>query len=142
MASSLPPTLLISMVCCQQCCTWNNYLFPQQVPFPLSLEKGHRACSSYQGVVKLLQLVLFCTEEEQWAASHFRSAYLELCSKDILIQDFDAQYHCVTNQVQVVVCHDRSEGHVFFYIESWQEHKKFLILVFGAKAYQYQYLLV
>lgn len=46
---------------------------------------------------------------------HFRSVCSDPYTKVIQVQDTNTQTYYVLNQIQVLVCDDRSEGRVFLY---------------------------
>ncbi|KAI2651174.1 enzymatic polyprotein [Labeo rohita] len=70
--------------------------------------EGHRGGPSSRQGVRVLQLVLHCSEEGWRPAFHFRSETTELFSFEVEVQNADYQSSGVTNQVRGLVCDDRS----------------------------------
>ncbi len=82
----------------------------------------------------------FIVPKEGWrVASNHRSASTEPLSQSAEVQDAHAEASCVTNQVQGLVCHDRSKRRILPHIHPSvsQEVPK---VRFGGKAYQYRVL--
>ncbi len=75
-------------------------------------EGGHRGGPSPRKGVWVLQPVLHSPKEGWGVASDFRSASAEPLSHATEVQDADTQTGRVSDQVQGLVCHDRSKGHI------------------------------
>ncbi len=79
-------------------------------------EGGHRGGPSSRKGVRVLQPVLHSSQEGWRVASHFRSASVEPLSQQTEVQDAHTQTGRVSNQVQGLVCHDRSKGRILPYL--------------------------
>ncbi len=63
--------------------------------------------------------------------SHFRSSSSERLRHAVQVQNVNFETNHATDQIQGLVCHDRSQGRIL------PNHRKFLRFAFGGRAYQY-----
>ncbi len=75
-------------------------------------EGGHRGGPSSREGIRVLQPVFHSSQEGWQVASDHRSASTEPLSQSAEVQDAHAEASCVTNQVQGLVCHDRSKRRI------------------------------
>ncbi len=75
-------------------------------------EGGHRGRPSSREGIRVLQPVFHSSQEGWRIASDHRSASTEPLSQSAEVQDAHAEASCVANQVQGLVCHDRSERRI------------------------------
>ncbi len=75
-------------------------------------EGGHRGGPSSREGIRVLQPVFHSSQEGWRVASDHRSASTEPLSQSAEVQDAHAEASCVTNQVQGLVCHDRSKRRI------------------------------
>ncbi len=75
-------------------------------------EGGHRGGPSSREGIRILQLVFHSSQEGWRVASDHRSASTEPLSQSAEVQDAHAEASRVTNQVQGLVCHDRSKRRI------------------------------
>ncbi len=102
-------------------------------------EGGHRGGPSSREGIRVLQPVFHSSQKGWRVASDHRSASTEPLSQSAEVQDAHAKASCVTNQVQGLVCHDRSKRRILPRIHPSvsQEVPK---VRFWGKAYQYRVL--
>ncbi len=102
-------------------------------------EGGHRGGPSSREGIRILQPVFHSSQKGWRVASDHRSASTEPLSQSAEVQDAHAKASCVTNQVQGLVCHDRSKRRILPRIHPSvsQEVPK---VRFWGKAYQYRVL--
>ncbi len=75
-------------------------------------EGGHRGGPSSREGIRVLQPVFHSSQKGWRVASDHRSASTEPLSQSAEVQDAHAKASCVTNQVQGLVCHDRSKRRI------------------------------
>ncbi len=75
-------------------------------------EGGHRGGPSSREGIRVLQPVFHSSQEGWRVASDHRSASTEPLSQSAEVQDAHAEASCVINQVQGLVCHDRSKRRI------------------------------
>ncbi len=63
--------------------------------------------------------------------SHFRSSSSERLRHAVQVQNVNFETNHATDQIQGLVCHDRSQGHIL------PNHRMFLRFAFGGRAFQY-----
>ncbi len=98
-------------------------------------ERGH-ICTSLQQGNRGLQPVFHSSKEGWGDVSHFRSSSSEWLRHAAQVQNVNFETNRATDQIQGLVCHDRSLGHILPLIYP-PCHRKFLRFAFGGKAYQY-----
>ncbi len=105
-----------------------------------SFEEGnHRDGPSSRQRVRVLQPILHRSEEGWGVASYSRSEIIELLSHETKFQDAYYQASPVPNQVQWLVCDDRSERCLLPYIHS-SSTPEVPKVCFRGQAYQYRIL--
>ncbi len=102
-------------------------------------EVGHRGGPSSRQRVRVLQPILHRSEEGWGVASYSRSEIIELLSHETKFQDAYYQASRVPNQVQGLVCDDRSERCLLPYIHS-SSTPEVPKVCFRGQAYQYRIL--
>ncbi len=75
-------------------------------------ERGHGICTSLQQGNRVLQPVFHSSKEGWGVASHFRSSSSERLRHAAQVQNVNFETNHGTDQIQGLVCHDRSLGRI------------------------------